>query len=399
LLAAFSPTKKQRSYMMPFLEMQANGQPARDQIEVCVFGPNYGECIVIHLGNGNWVVVDSCLHDGEPVAIAYLQALGLDPGQSIKAVIATHHYKGLSQLLAHAPAAQIWISSLLTDKEFFRFAMRVNKNKNAVAGHKLNEFLKIIEDIRRRRSAGQLTFGYANARTVIFRLDRSASGHGHPCEIMALSPSHGDMSEFLERIAAIMPRARQTKRAMPSPSPNQASVATLISIGPLGIVLGADVENSGRLTAGWEAIIGAHKLQPFGPRASLHKASHHGSENAHHRGVWDDLLTPNPLAVLTPWRKGAGRLPTADGARNILQLSQDAFITAVDARSRTRRDGRPVGVQRFIREHRGIRLRTLTAPFGAVRFRTQDISSAAWNCELFGAASYLRQVIAAQPVR
>jgi Metallo-beta-lactamase superfamily len=389
--------------MMPFSEMQTNGQPAPDQIEVCVFGPNYGECIVLHLGNGNWVVVDSCLYNREPVAIAYLQALGLDPAQSIKAVIATHwhddHFKGLSQLLACAPDAQIWISSLLTDKEFFRFAMRVNKNKNAVAGHKLGEFLKIIEDIRRRRSAGQLTFGYANARTVIFRLDRSASGHSYPCEIMAMSPSHGDMSEFLERIAAITPGVRQTKRATPSPSPNQASVALLISIGPLGIVLGADVENSGRLTAGWEAIIGAHKHQPFGPRASLHKASHHGSENAHNREVWDNLLTPNPLAVLTPWRKGAGRLPSAEGARNILQLSHDAFITALDARSQTRRDGRPVGVQRFIREHRGIRLRTLAAPFGAVRFRTDDISTAAWNCELFGAASHLRKLIAAQPAR
>jgi len=157
--------------------MQANGQPAPDQIEVCVFGPNYGECVVVHLGNGNWVVVDSCLHEGGPVAIAYLQALGLDPARSIRAVIATHwhddHYKGLSQILANAPAAHIWISSLLTDEEFLRFAKRMNKNKTSVAGHKLDEFLKIIDDIRRRRSDGQLTFGYANARTSIFRLDRS----------------------------------------------------------------------------------------------------------------------------------------------------------------------------------------------------------------------------------
>ena len=158
---------------MPFSEMQAKGQPALDEIEVCVFGPNYGECIVAHLGNGNWIVVNSCLHEGEPVAIAYLRSLGLDPARSIKVVIATHwhddHYKGLSQMLAKAPAAHIWISSLLTDQEFFRFAMRMNTSKLSVAGHKLDEFLKIIDDIRRRRSLGQLSFGYANARTAIFR--------------------------------------------------------------------------------------------------------------------------------------------------------------------------------------------------------------------------------------
>jgi Metallo-beta-lactamase superfamily len=388
---------------MPFLEMQANGQPAPDQIEVCVFGPNYGECVVVHLGNGNWVVVDSCLQDGEPVAIAYLRALGLDPARSIRTVIATHwhddHYKGLSQIVAAAPAAHIWISTVLTDKEFFRFAMRMNKNKTSIAGHKLNAFLKIIDDIRRRHSEGQLTFGYANARTTVFRLDGSVTGHGHPCEIMALSPSHGDLSEFLERIVATMPGARETKRAVPSPSPNHASVATLISVGPLGIVLGADVENSGRPTAGWEAILGAHNFQAFGPRASLHKVSHHGSENAHNRGVWDNLLTANPLAVLTPWRKGGRRLPTVDGARNILQLSQSAFTTSSDARSRSRREGRPPGVQRFLREHRGIRLRSLAVPFGAVRFRTRDISGATWNCELFGAACQLRQFISAEVVR
>ena len=216
---------------------------------------------------------------------------------------------------------------------------------------------------------------------------------------MALSPSHGDMSEFHEKIAAIMPRARQTKRTVRSPSPNHASVATLISVGPLGIVLGADIENSGRLTAGWEAILGTHRLQPFGPRASLYKASHHGSENAHNQGVWEDLLTANPLAVLTPWRRGGRRLPSAEGARTILQLSQDSFITGVDARSRTRRNGRPPGVQRFLREQRGIRVRSLVVPFGAVRFRTRDILNATWSRELFGAACHLRQIIAAQPMR
>jgi hypothetical protein len=366
---------------MPFSEMKKRGQPAPDEVEVCVFGPNFGECVVVHLGNGNWIVVDSCLHEGGPVAIAYLRALGLDPARAIRAIIATHwhddHHKGLSQILSDAPTAHIWISSVLTHSEFIRFSMRMSKNRTSFAGHKLDEFLKIADEIRRRRSAGQLTFGYATARSAIFRLDPSVSGHGHPCEIMALSPSHGDFS----------------------PSPNQASVATLISIGPLGILLGADVENSGRPTAGWEAILGANELQRFGLRASLYKVSHHGSENARNQGVWDRLLTANPLAVLTPWRRGGRRLPTADGARNILDLSQNAFTTALDARSRTRRDGRPPGVPRYFREHPRVRIRSLSVPFGAVRFRTRDISRGTWSEELFGGAAHLGQLIRVPPVR
>ena len=260
---------------------------------------------------------------------------------------------------------------MLTDLEFLRFVTRTRRNKTTVAGHKLDEFSKIIDEIRRRHESRQINFGYASARSSIFQLDGSASGHGHLCEVLALSPSHGDTLEFLTIIAAGMPRTKQTKRVVPSPSPNLASIATLISIGPLAILLGADVENSGKPTAGWEAILGAHHLVPIGPRASLYKVSHHGSENAHNPDIWDQLLTANPLAILTPWRKGGRRLPTTNGATRILQLSAEAFSTASDARTRRTRGSRPPGVQRFLRENKTqIRVRSLRAPFGAMRFRT-----------------------------
>jgi hypothetical protein len=389
---------------MPFSEMGIGGQPNADQIEVSAFGPNYGECIVIHLGNGNWVVVDSCHHEGEPVAIRYLKALGLDPAKSIRAVIATHwhddHYRGLSQILANAPAAHIWIAAVLTNSEFFRFVARTSKNKTSVAGHKLTEFSKIIDDIRRRHNSGQINFGFASARTLIFRLDGSISGHGHSCEVLTLSPSQGDTLDFLTRIAAMTPRSNQTKRAVPSPSPNQASIATLVSVGPLGILLGADVENSGRPTAGWEAILGAHKLQAAGPQSGLYKIAHHGSETAHNENIWNTLLTTNPLAVLTPWRKGGHRLPTIQDIRNILQLSNDAVSTASDARSGRSRRSRPPGVLRFLRENEPrIRVRSLTAPFGAVRFRTVNIPAGTWHRELFGTACHLSRLARTRPVR
>jgi metallo-beta-lactamase superfamily protein len=317
---------------MPFSEMQTSGPPAPGQIEVSVFGPNYGECIVVHLGNGNWIVVDSCIHEQIPVALGYFRALGIEPTNSIKAVIATHwhddHYKGLSQILAAAPNANVWIASALTEQEFFRFVARMGKNKTAVAGNKLGEFTKIIEEITHRHQAGLLSFGFASARSLIFRLSKGDSGHGFPCEVVVLSPSHGDTLDFLNRIAANMPRARQTKRAVPSPSPNEVSMATLVTVGELSILLGADVENSGKPTAGWEAILASHDSQPVGSSASLYKVPHHGSDSAHNPDVWIKMLVANPLAVLTPWRKGFGRLPTRDGANNILELSKESFTTA-----------------------------------------------------------------------
>jgi len=35
--------------------------PAADEIEVTLFGPGYGEAIAVHLGEGAWLLVDSCI--------------------------------------------------------------------------------------------------------------------------------------------------------------------------------------------------------------------------------------------------------------------------------------------------------------------------------------------------
>jgi hypothetical protein len=241
--------------------------------------------------------------------LAYLRAIGIDPATAIKRIVATHwhddHYKGFSKILYAAPAAHVWIATALTDKEFVQFSSRIGKNRSTVAGNKLSEFSKTFAEILRRNEATLLTFGFASANSSIYRLSASETGHGFPCEILALSPSHGDVLNFMRRIAAGMPGSRQTKRAVPSPEPNEVSIATMIFIGTAtSILLGADVENSGGPTAGWEAIVGAHRLSALAPRASVYKIPHHGSENAHNADVWRELMTPNPLAALTPWRKG-----------------------------------------------------------------------------------------------
>jgi hypothetical protein len=390
---------------MPFSEITAIGPPRPDQIEICIFGPNYGECIVAHLGNGNWIVVDSCIHGDtkEPVALVYLRAIGIDPATAIKAIIATHwhddHYRGFSELLSAAPAAHVWIASALTDPEFLQFVSRMAKNKTTVAGNKLSEFSKTIADIRRRHEAGLLTFGFASAKTSVYRIGAGLSGHGFPCEMLALSPSHGDVLNFMTRIVAEMPRGRQTKRTVPSPQPNHLSIATMISVGPTSVLLGADVENSGTTIAGWEAILGAHQHSPLTAGATVYKIPHHGSQNAHNAEVWRQLLKPNPLAALTPWRKGRGRLPTREGIAEIVSCTPFSFATATDARTRSQRGERPPGVLRSLRENRRIKLRSLKAPFGAVRFRSVDLSSGSWQHELFGAACHLRQYRRAPEVR
>ena len=66
--------------------------PQADQIEISLFGPGFGECCLIHLGSGQWVVIDSCLHSdtGEPAALYYLRQISVEPADTIRLIIATH---------------------------------------------------------------------------------------------------------------------------------------------------------------------------------------------------------------------------------------------------------------------------------------------------------------------
>ena len=33
-------------------------KPQPDQVEISIFGPGYGECILIHCGNDEWIISD-----------------------------------------------------------------------------------------------------------------------------------------------------------------------------------------------------------------------------------------------------------------------------------------------------------------------------------------------------
>ena len=41
--------------------MSLAAPPRTDELEVSLFGPGVGECVIVHLGAGEWMVVDSCL--------------------------------------------------------------------------------------------------------------------------------------------------------------------------------------------------------------------------------------------------------------------------------------------------------------------------------------------------
>jgi len=98
--------------------------PAADEVEVSIFGPGYGECVVVHIGNGDWLVIDSCLEGKakRAVALEYLESLGVDVASAVRVVVATHwdddHIVGLADICRASVSAKFVCSAAMTSEQF-----------------------------------------------------------------------------------------------------------------------------------------------------------------------------------------------------------------------------------------------------------------------------------------
>lgn len=49
--------------------------PGDDEFELTLLGPGYGESVILHIGAGVWIVVDSCGRADAPAALDYLRGI------------------------------------------------------------------------------------------------------------------------------------------------------------------------------------------------------------------------------------------------------------------------------------------------------------------------------------
>ena len=83
-----------------------------DIFQVVVFGTGFGECTLVHIGNNDWIVIDSCLdpQNKAPCALNYLDSLRIPHSDAIKFVVATHwdtdHIEGLGDIFLSSPQSE-----------------------------------------------------------------------------------------------------------------------------------------------------------------------------------------------------------------------------------------------------------------------------------------------------
>lgn len=334
--------------------------PAPNEFEISVFGPGIGECVIVHLGDGNWMVVDSCIDAAtrRPIALNYLATLGVDISTAVKILVVTHwhddHMRGAAEVLREATSAVCVCSAALREQEFRELIAASGVARISRLG--TAEIASILEILVSRRPAGarELSAGpeWAIQDRRIFSRDN--------VEVFALSPSSASLTLAMQEIAQMLPSATAAERRLVGQTANQVAVVLWVKMNGMNALLGSDLELSRNPLTGWEAIVSSVS-RPDGV-AQVFKVPHHGSVTADHPRVWQQLLDKSPCALLTPFTRQ--QLPSGNDLKRIATRTDRAFCTERSTGWTPRRRSNVVERMTATRK-----LRALVGPMGHVRLR------------------------------
>lgn len=374
---------------MLFTGTEAFGSaPESDEIEVSVIGPGYGEAILVHTGDGRWICVDSCIcgPDSTPAPLRYLEAINVDPRQ-VFLIVASHwdddHIRGMHALLEACKSADFATSKSLGSSEFLAFAEAFDRPLTNFSRPGAREVTKAFKHCIDNNVAPKS----ASPNRRLFSPSDYKYTHGLPVEVWTLSPSDFEFDNFLKWILDQMPHDGETKRLATPRIRNDLSVVVQISFGDDAILLGGDLEEEGRPDTGWSAII----LGQGNPAqtASVFKVAHHGSVTGHHDGIWSSLLNKDPVAIVSPFKRGRVSLPTQNDVSRISEISGSSFST-INLRNRSpiRRSAIvEKGMRETVKEFYAIP----QIP-GMVRLRKNLRTSPNWTVEMFGDSCELKDI-------
>lgn len=347
--------------------------PTVDEIEFTLFGPGYGEAIAMHLGEGVWLLVDSCIDPDSkaPASGTYLEQLGVDAGR-VRAIVASHwhddHISGISQLAAKYPEADFVISAVFNRNEAAAFLAAYNGASSSGLARGTKELFEVVR-------ARETVFPALHRSNVL-----EAILNGMQVRVTALSPVPAAFSQCLSNLARYAARKDDAINHAPELRPNFEAVALHIDLGDDAVLLGADLEDHGKY--GWAAVMtdqwsGARK------QGTAYKVAHHGSHTGDCPQIWVTLLKADPVACLTPFTRGKHRLPTNADKKRVKENTPHAYISSGASR-------RPDMDSRQLKRLGDVckKLARVDAGFGAVRLRKR-IGAPAWDVDLFGAARAL----------
>jgi len=301
--------------------------PSHDEFELSLFGPGIGECAVLHLGEDDWVVVDSCLSrkSKQPIALEYLREIGVDPSRQVKLFVISHwhddHIQGASDLLRECSAARFACSAALKCTEFLKLVQSNSHIKLVDHNSGVSEFAEIL-NILGSRDPSRFRVGPDHWLTEGLSL---LSPEKVGVQLTALSPSSQTVTDATLGLSELMPRVGAAIGRIVTPNPNALSVVLHVKLAGSGILLGADLENNSDCLKGWSAVISSELRSR--EKSHVYKVAHHGSDNADHPEIWSELVHLENFALITPYARGPRPLPSERDVARVKSRSNNAYST------------------------------------------------------------------------
>lgn len=360
--------------------------PKESEVEITLIGTGggYGECVLIKLHNSDWFIIDSCINPEtkKPLALEYLEAIGVDYKEHVKQVICTHwhddHIRGLSTILELCPKAEFSPTRVNDIPKFLRligFDEKIHAKTGIRATEEFSKCLKILNSRVNFNIPNRI-----NANTVIHQ----SKVQNIKFEIYALSPSENVVLNFDKQIANMIEIVANKKNAIIHKKPNETSVAILIKFLDQRIILGSDLEVGNVKNEGWLDILDNVKVIDE-IKAQLFKVPHHGSQNGYNLRIFEKLIENNSILKLTPWSL-SDRLPTAEMIDTYKLHSTDMYITSpYISGKRTKAKKRDKAISKIIEDFNKT-LNEVKFSEGIIRSRYDYLNPSGWKTEIFGNA-------------
>lgn len=342
--------KKEPAVSYTPLDEISSAPPSNNELEISLFGPGVGECLLLHLGDNYWIVIDSCQKKGskQSIIVDYLDSLGLDPADSIKKIIITHwhndHIRGIADLVRRCPNSIVYHPAAHRPDEYVKLVetlsptgLYVDRETNGI-----KELGGVLRELASRANKDNTYVQDKFRQVCVDREIYSRQLNGHLVRIKALSPCDVELTASLQEIANIIPAAKSQRCVLPRPDRNISAVALWIEFGTFSALLGSDLEETTDPNTGWSVIV---RDQDFQNKASVFKIPHHGSRNAHCEAVWNDLVQSGPVSITTAF--SSSDLPSKNDVARISQRSSIFACTSPPKRSAPRRNP---AVERVLRE-------------------------------------------------
>lgn len=342
---------------------------------------------MIHIGTGEWIVIDCCkTKEGVNLPLYYLSEIGADLSKVLR-VACTHlhgdHIMGLSEVLDQCKNS--WFSySLVGDENTMKHVIaQYKKDATLPDGGTFGEFKKCLDVVKEQKR-----------KTSPIGLDQPIYADQHR-QILGISPSL-KMNEVYQW--------KLLRYNLNDPVPTQmlktnfCSVASILLIGDVHAILGADLEsNRGhyddietcRYTCkrkskrGW---CNVYEYSQYFPHYQYDyiKIPHHSSKTGYCPFLWEKYMSDKSIGASTVFLQGKIALPNQDMIDKYTDKCNELYYTSSTPATSKDKKGRSCLDEK--KNAAIINMCSVQENIGIISSRKKIDGSSPWNTEIYESA-------------